>query len=263
LNLEQWVLPDGTATALGNHRPPEEFSFPVRAGLPDLPESQWREFDLRANSDYPVKIKNQGSFGACNGHAAASAAEDARYVAGLDYVPLSPWMIYADLCNGFERGSIIAEALTHCERKGTCNDSLVPHGTINPRKISSEARENAKRFKIEIGYRISDFREMCIACQLRMPINFSVPVNAGFNMLDAEGVPRNRAGWHNHAVQAGFAMKRGKNGWLIGMRNSWGEQWGINGYCWVSAATVKGSGFDAYAILATEYDPQQAPPPIA
>jgi len=241
--MENWIQPDGIIRVLGNHD-----LAPVRGVLPSVPESEWKEFDYRTNADYKVAIKDQGQFGACNGHAAASSLEDARYIAGMGYLPLSAWLVYAKLCNGIDRGSSISEALTLLQQSGTCDDALVPHGTINPRRLSETANDNAKRFRVEIGY-------------LRIPFNFSVPVNAQFDTLDAEGVPGNRSGWHNHAVSGGFAMKKSsKHGWLIGMRNSWGTRWGQSGYCWIGEKNIQGRGFDAYGVFAAEVDPQNMPP---
>lgn len=263
MNLNKWVLPDGSETFLGNHAPQPDTFIPVRGNLPDIPESEWKEFDLRDDQAYPIKIKNQGRYGACNGFAAASSLEIARYVAGLDYAGLSGWMVYADLCGGWDRGSVIAEALVQLQNRGTCEDSLVPYGTINPSRIPSSARENAKRYKIEIGYRINNFREMCIAAQLRMPFNFSVPVNSSFNSLDQYDRPQNRSGWHNHAVTGGMYMKKLPTGdWVIGMQNSWDVPWGRKGYCSIGEKNIQGSGFDAYTVMAVAYDPQDPAPRI-
>jgi hypothetical protein len=110
--MEGWILPDGSVRALGNHEAPEGFLAPVRGVLPSVPESQWKEFDYRTNTDYKVAIKDQGQYGACNGHAAASSLEDARYIAGMGYLPLSAWLVYAKLCNGIDRGSSISECRT-------------------------------------------------------------------------------------------------------------------------------------------------------
>ena len=261
--LEQWRLPDGSETFLGNHAPEAHHILPVRGNLPDTPESEWREFDMRTVPGYPVKIKDQGSYGACNGHAAASSLEIARYIAGLTHRDLSPWIIYADLCGGWDRGSSIAQALTELQQKGTCEDSFVPHGTINPRRITSAARENAKQYRIEIGHTINNFREMCIAAQLRMPFNFSVPVNSGFNSLDQYDRPQNRSGWHNHAVTGGMSMRKLPTGdWVIGMQNSWDISWGRKGYCSIGEKNIQGSGFDAYTVAAVTYDPQDPAPKV-
>ena len=261
-NLLGWVTPDGETRYLGNH----ESTLKLATGkqLPDIPESEWKEFDLRDDLKYPIKIKDQNGKGACNGHAAASSLEIARYVSGADYVPLSPWLVYADLCNGWDVGSNIAEALVYLESKGTCTESLVPYGTINPSRIPANARTDAQRFKVEIGYRLNTFRDLCIASQLRMPFNFSVPVNSGFNTLDKYDRPQNRSGPHNHAVTGGVFMKRLPNGeWVIGMPNSWGVRWGRQGYCSIGERNVEGRGWDAYCVSATVADPSNLPPILA
>lgn len=263
-DLEPWILPNGARTRLGNFAPPPDMILPVRGSLPDIPESEWRGFDFRSDSKYPVKIKNQGSYGACNGHAAASSLEDARYIAGLEHTDLSAWMIYADLCGGWDRGSVIAEALKLLQDRGTCEDTLVNHGIINPSRLSSEAQANRKRYRIEIGYRLTSFRELCIAAMLRLPFNFSVPVNSNYNSLDKNGCPQNRSGWHNHAVQGGCGLKRLPTGeWAILKRNSWGDAWGLKGFCWIKESNIQGNGFDAYAVQAVEVDPENQPPIIA
>jgi hypothetical protein len=168
--------------------------------LPDLLDSELEEFDLRENPDYPVKVKDQDGRGACNGHSAASGFEDAWYISGQPYKPMSAWSVYAPLCNGWDVGSSIAEALQLLEDKGIAEEAYVPYGTIDPNQLSSEALANRSRYRIEIGGRITSFRDMLVAAHLRLPFNFSVPVNSNFNTLDDEGVPNNRPGPHNHAV---------------------------------------------------------------
>lgn len=258
--VPNWSLPDGTTTKLGNHVPHERV-VRVSLKLPDIPDSELREFDLTANPDWPVKIKNQGSFGACNGHAAATSLEIARYIAGLDHVPLSPWLIYADLCQGWDRGSNIGEALKHLSNVGTCPEHLVPHGTIQPRRVSAEARAEVLRFRIEIGFELNSFRDLIVASFLRIPFNFSVPVNANFNQLDAEGVPGNRPGAHNHAMCGGFGLKRStKHGLLFPALNSWGELWGIRGKCNISERNLEGTFSDNYGVSAVISDPKNPEP---
>ena len=263
--LERWTLPNGTVVALGNRAYEGMPVLSVRGKLPDIPDSELREFDLRKNPHFPIKIKNQRNTGSCNGHAAATSLEIARFYAGLAHTDLSPFYIYSILCRGVDRGSIIADALALLKDQGTCPDTLVPHGTINPNRLSDEAKAQAKRFKVEIGFKVESHRDLVVATHLRIPSNFSVPVNSNFDSLDSDGVPQNRAGIHNHAVCGGVGLKKTqKHGWVVLTANSWGDtQWGDRGYFWAAEKTVSGSYSDAYAVSAVEYDPQDQPPIMA
>ncbi|CAB5237937.1 Peptidase C1A, papain C-terminal [uncultured Caudovirales phage] len=261
-DLEQWITPDGETRYLGNRQ--STLMLVSNFQLPDIPDSELREFDFRNDSKYPVAVKDQDGRGACNGHAAASSYEDACYIAGLPYVAISAWSIYAPLCNGWDIGSSIAEALVLMRDHGAAEESYVPYGTIDPRKLSKAALENRAEHRIEIGCRLNSFRELCIAAHLRMPFNFSVPVNSGFNNLDDEGVPRNTSGPHNHAVSGGFALKRSKRyGIILPTRNSWKTTWGWNGYFNTANKTVEGSGWDAYCVIATIAGQRILPPKLS
>lgn len=262
-NLNYWPTPDNQWRALGNFPAPSGRMLATLGSLPDVPRSQWVEFDLTTAPNYPVKIKDQGQRGACNGHAAASSLEIARWIADQPYHGLSAWLVYAILCNGWDRGSSIADALELLEKTGTCEESLVPWGEINPARISATARQDAGRFRIEIGYKLESFQDLCVAAQLRQPFNFSVPVNGNFNTLDSFGRPCNHAGSHNHAVTGGMGMKKTATGeWLVKMQNSWGTGWGQGGYCWIGEKNIQGWGFDAYSVVATVVDPLNLPPKL-
>lgn len=259
-----WYDPSGEVRILASRPAPAGLMLADKITLPDIPDSELREFDLRTNPDYPVQVKDQNGKGACNGHAAASSYEDATYIAGQPYVPISAWSVYAPLCNGWDVGSSIAEALQLFEEHGAAEESLVPYGTINPKQLSAAALANRSYHRIEIGCRLRTFKDLCIAAHLRLPFNFSVPVNSGFNTLDSEGVPNNRPGVHNHAVSGGFALKKSaKYGWLIPTRNSWNVNWGLHGYFNTADKTIQGSGFDAYCVIAVIADSRKLPPKVA
>lgn len=260
-DLEPWVTPDGETRYLGHK--PSTLLLSTSFQLPDIPDSELREFDFRDDPKYPVKIKDQDGKGACNGHAAASSYEDACYIAGLPYVPISAWSIYAPLCDGWDVGSSIADAFVLLRDEGAAEESLVEYGTINPRKLTKAALDDRANHRIEIGCKLNSFREMCIAAHLRMPFNFSVPVNSRFNNLDDDGVPQNQPGPHNHAVSGGFALKRSKRyGLILPTRNSWKTTWGWNGYFNTASKTVEGSWFDAYCVLAVVTAPKYQQPKL-
>lgn len=237
-------------------------STPTKAALfepwatsnPVLPESSWREFDIWPAE---VKIKDQDGKGACNPHAATLGLELLRWLQGASFVELSPWLVYADLCGGWDQGSSIADALKYLEAKGTCPFDAVPYATINPKRVPAAARESAARFKVEAGAMLGSPEELMSAVQLLRPVNFSVCVGSRFNTLDAEGVPGLGTGTDNHAVTAAFGAKRSaKWGWCVKMANSWTTQWGWKGFCWVPLkALFRNYAFEAYAISAASADP--------
>ena len=261
MSVSFWPTPDGNWRSLANR--PSTRVLATRGALPDVPASQFQPFDLRTNPDFRVKIKDQGQRGACNGHAAASSDEIARFISGQAHVDLSAWKVYADLCQGVDRGSCISDALEYMVNHGTCREELVVWGTINPSQITQWARDDAARFRIEIGHRLNTFAEMCVAAQLRQPFNFSIPVNGNFNTLDQYGRPGNHAGAHNHAVCGGLGMKKlPTNEWAILAQNSWGTGWGDKGYFWFTEKNLGGWGWDAYSVVATVTDPQNQPPAV-
>jgi hypothetical protein len=180
-----------------------------------LPESELRDFN-----DFPykhIKIKDQDGFGACNGHAAATAAEMARFVQGMDHVPLSAWYVYAILCNGVDRGSNILQAYQLTSEKGVAPESSVNYGIINPRKLTADSHEAAGRFRVEIGETYQTWRQIVSAVMLREAMNLSVCVGRNYNNLDADGVVGVDRGPGNHAIAVGLGLKKTKkHGWTGG-----------------------------------------------
>lgn len=242
---------NGIQRPLGLIPPPPGFVAAAGpGGRPTLAEVTLEEFEYRIE-DTPIKVKDQNGYGACNGHAAATIIEWARHLAGEEYVPLSAWYIYAILCNGIDRGSSIAEALTLTVDKGVCPESEVQYGIINPRRLSSQAHSAAGDFKIEIGDRLNDFDDMLVATALRRAFNFSIRAGGGFDRLDSDGVVGFSAGPGNHAVAGGFGLKKRRDGdWAIKWQNSWTTNWGMKGFAWVGREHIeRQSYFEAYDIV--------------
>jgi len=262
-------LPEHNGFKLG-HIPPKgkpRFAAPV---LAPLPKSDWQEFDATTDT-HPVAIKDQNGKGACNGFAAATSAEWARWLSGQTHVPLSGWFVYAILCNGVDRGSNIGDALDLLSKTGTCKDGSVTYATINPRRLTAEARAEATNYRIEIGETLPDFASIMTAVQFRRSGNFSIKAGPNFDAssLDAigsDGVVGYSRGAGNHAVAFVPAAKKLANGdWAIKFQNSWGTKWGRAGFAWFTERHIAGqSYFEAYSVVATTDTPDDAsnPPPV-
>lgn len=227
-----------------------------------VPEDQWREID-EAPSE--IAIKDQDGIGACNAFAMIEGVEEGMIVAGLPHVPLDPWMPYADLCGGIDRGSSIAEGLTYLRDKGACREGLVPYGEYRPARIPQQARQSAA-YKLEIGARLpQSFAAIMSAVQRRQQVNFSLSVNGGFDDLDSDGVIQSGPGAGNHALSTCLRAKRhSRTGeWLLGFRNHWTAQWGLKGYAYAARRHIENQRFfDAYVLRAV-VAPDPDNPPIA
>lgn len=249
----------GTRRVLNLRPKPPSLTLRAQRTLAAIPEQDWIEF---AYEGVPVKVKDQGQFGACNGHAVATSAEIARWIAGLGHVDLSAWFIYAILCNGRDVGSSIAEGLDLIRREGICPEADVPWGTINPRNLTQQSHQHAGRFKVEIGASLPDFDAMMSATQQGRPGNFSICADS-FGRLDADGCPGYSRGGCNHAVTYGLGAKKGRDGkWMILCQNSWRVDWGLNGLFYIKDYHVNGAPyFDAYEVIAVGYDPEDPDQP--
>jgi Papain family cysteine protease len=254
-----WTDPvTGARYGTGNSPTPGEIVAAMPrfgAGIEPVPEELWETFDL--TWVFPeIGVKNQGSFGACNGHAAATSLEWSCAIQGAARVALSPWYIYSILCNGVDRGSNIGQALQLLEGKGTCPEDMVPWGTIDPRRISPEAHAQAPRFRIERGRMLDSWEWLMTASQLRLPFNFSLCVGAHFNRISAEGVVGLDRGMGNHALCGGIGAKRLKDGrWAILLQNSWGPAWGMKGFAYFTEDHIHSQQYgEAYVVGAATED---------
>jgi hypothetical protein len=225
----------------------------VSAGAHVLPRSEIRDFDRWPAQ---IAIKDQNGRGACNGHATVTALEFARAMQGQPHVPLSAWYVYAILCNGWDRGSNILDALKLVQSDGAAPESLVDYKLINPRRLTEEAKRSATRFRLTLGQQLKTWDEIVSAVALRRSLNLSVHVGRSFNNIDSDGTPGVNRGQGNHAVMCGGGIKTSaKWGKLIRMANSWSTAWGQSGFCWLSQAHIEaGSWFECFEVQAVAED---------
>lgn len=268
--LPDWTTPDGKPRKLGfdpeRAKSPMTFRADVQwMDIPDVPDSELVPFDLFTNPNFWVRIKDQGSIGACTGHMAATGMERMLWQANYRPVSLSPWYLYSLACGGVDRGAVITDVIDLAAAVGTCREALVPRGTYNPRTLSSEAKADAKNWRIEIkAGKPKTWRDWIVGTHLRATMMHSVPVNSGFDQLDRDGVPNNSPGVHNHAVCSGFGLKKtARQGWVVKTANSWGTAWGQKGCFWTSESTIEGDYGQAVLIMSMTVQRDLNPPKVA
>ena len=258
-DLPRWDDGSRTPRRLGNR--PSTRRPPMRGRhVPKVREDELVPFDARETARALevafLRVMDQSDIGACNGFAVAESEMYARWRAGYDHVPLSGWWVYGKLTNGIDEGSNISDGLRLLTEVGVCRDSLVPFKEFNPRRFSAEAAADAPRFRAEIGRPLADFDDVLTAANRREAFNMAVAVGGRFNDLDADGVIRGAGAECNHAVSGGYGLKATKRGPAVLLLNHWTEDWGDRGWFWLTRDVFRARWFDAYTILAPEFDPQ-------
>lgn len=215
--------------------------------LPTIPLDQIQPFDAWPSQ---VAIKDQDGAGACNGHGTATGAEFVMAMAGMPYVPLSAWWVYGCLVQGNDVGSNILDALELVQSKGIAPESDVKYGDFSGR-YSDQAKKDALRYRVEIGGSLETWEEIVTHVALRGGGNMSVRATNGWSgRLDSDGCPPVGRGPANHAVMVGGGIKRLANGELaIRMPNSWGTQWGLDGFCWLKRAHWENATWREFAAI--------------
>ncbi|CAF1251796.1 unnamed protein product [Adineta steineri] len=147
----------------------------------------------------------------------------------------------------------IIEAL---EESGTCLESLWPYDipSVN-KKPNDHAYEQAKNHKITDAFKLNfDLNEMKTCLAQGFPFAFGIHLYKSFNKATTCGVvPQPTADEQardKHASHAMLAVGYSDQSQAFICRNSWGNSWGDQGYCYISYNYIANSDFcfDAWAI---------------
>lgn len=184
-------------------------------------------------------IEDQGQLGSCTGNASTSAAE---IVCKLTY-PLSRLMSYYDgrLIEGTvnqDSGCMIRDVIKGISTYGVCRESYYPYNIARfTRKPSQRAYTDGKKLlpKIKAYQRLSTLADVKAALAAGLPVvfGFSVPEFFESQQVADNGIvrvpTRSDKIIGGHAVVAvGYDDRDPKP--FVWVRNSWGTNWGIDGY---------------------------------
>ncbi len=192
---------------------------------PMISRDQWRPTDL---SKYMSPVKDQDGIGACNGFDTIYVAEGCRAIQGLPHVTLSPGYLYGNINGGVDEGSLLEDAMHWMMASGTCLASTVDE--LDWRSRPAKAAEEAKTYRVLEAFVCPTFEHMASALQCGFLVSAGVLWYANYTP-DAEGwLPGHGRGQGGGHAICRCSLQERRGVWGLGGPNSWGIEWGKEGY---------------------------------
>lgn len=210
---------------------------------------------------YGTDILNQLATSSCMGHAVGTGLEYGWMQGGRPKKNFNPYFTYG-LCNGGrDQGSMISDGLKVSMQYGICEREALPRGVMYQNQFPRSAFDNASRFKLAQAFRCDTFEDILRAISLGFPVPLGIMVGNNFPNLDSDGVaPLPGGGGGGHAILGVGTKKHRRYGWLVKIQNSWGKNFGMNGFAYLHAGHFRYMRPDAFAIQSMADDPQDSTP---
>ena len=215
--------------------------------------------DLRK---YCSPVGDQGQTGRCSAFAWTHATEMARNIVDNESQQLSPNYTMLEFqrmqgdakdfeyaysggdgtVSGPDPGKVMVE-------HGTCRQELWPDDDSNPTtREEQELQADAERFKLEgvpLPIAIDDVKKVLSAGSV---VHVSMNTGGAFSDVGRDGVfNAAEAPWGRHGRHAMLII--GYTGNFFILKNSWGTDWGDQGYCYVPKNVLAASDPEFIAVL--------------
>lgn len=235
--------------------------YPVCKDKPDSRDYKYKSsgqsirdrVDLR---QWASPVENQEQLGSCTGQAVVGAYELLlNQKTPTLFEDLSRLFVYynARLVGGNvleDEGAYLRDAIKAVKKYGICNETTWPYIVENFDISPTDASYNdAKKRNIKNYYRVYKLTEMLDALNQNYPVIFGTQVYTSFDSGDNDGIIPMPSLWENviggHAMcLVGYNMRQR----LLLARNSFGDDWGIKGYCWIPFDYAEKNFMDMWVI---------------
>lgn len=224
----------------------------LRYALPAPPGPLPALIDLRPNLP---PVYDQGQLSSCTGNACAAALAYCRTMQGLPELAPSRLMLYwfarhLEGTEGIDGGAQIRDVIKAAARWGACDESLWPYDPARVLTMPDAAAFNAGTMDEAISYHRVDQT----VDALRGVLAGGDPVVFGFSVRDSfESEIVAKTGivpmpTPDDSVLGGHAVLLcgyDDDKKLFIVRNSWGVEWGIGGYCLFPYDYLSNAGLSA------------------
>ncbi|HEX6316918.1 MAG TPA: C1 family peptidase, partial [Gemmatimonadaceae bacterium] len=147
----------------------------------------------------------------------------------------SPSFVYNQINGGVDEGTNFQAALTVLQNQGAAPWSAMPYEPNNPfRQVSASARQAAAPYRIASWKQIDPGNLTDIKSQIAngYPVMIGALVDASFQRLGRGEVWRNSSGGGGGHAMVVIGYDDGMQAFKL--LNSWGRDWGTDGYTWIS-----------------------------
>lgn len=208
-----------------------------------------RFVDLR-ETDSPVE--DQYYLGSCSANAVANAYEQLLKQHGA-WVNLSRLFIYYNsrVIEGTvneDGGAFLHDALNGLQEFGVCTEDMWPYDLNSVYvKPTYECYQDAQARKIKSYSKIENLNQILEALDNKSPVVFGILINNEFDNVMASNPVLHMTGKEDkgHAMcLVGYDLDRK----LFLAKNSFGKQWGDQGYCWIPFNYMEESGYDIWTF---------------